>query len=244
LINKKKYAGFPRENGHCKFHDVSKTIRNLGNLLDLAFNDLLYLPWTDECKIVLDIILNELIDSEVDLVRGDIVSNGYTEHNIYDEGFCIYDGCKLVTLEHCFPFYDYLPRKFNIITNGVPIGYWDNKYDDTGNIILFHGFIDAKYYWLDVDIHLREELINNARNDGKTHLVDHFYDDGVDDIVYTQFIFDNKQYYIICNQHTELQRLINILSTKDKLFLEYEEHLPLFLFISLECNEDVQYSDQ
>lgn len=96
IILKERQSFYPRFTGQAKIHKV---------------------PFTNYC----DKILNYLITTKVDLVKGDIVVSDKYVNTSYK---AIYDGHQLIQFWTKHIEYVVLPKIFDFIRDNVPITYW------------------------------------------------------------------------------------------------------------------------
>jgi len=197
LIERRKLYGFPRKTGHCLTHNVEELITC--DYEDL--NDLLYGP---QDHLVGESPLDELIDDlGSNLIRGDIIY--YEDINIEYTKY-IFDGCNIIHLDDDFDEEGHIPSEFTVINNDVPIDYWIDSKEN-------QGFPFNTYVWFNHDT-VREQLIDNAKIDSRN------------DMVFTKFIFNNKEYTIIFNDYHYSEDDYSLENFKDelrgkKLLLEY-----------------------
>lgn len=189
LLKKKAMKGFPRLSGECNVHEIPMRVIN-----DKPFDE-----------VNMYIVLNYLYDSDIDVVKGDIVlfsiyrrggllnpSTYYDTINIRDSEICIFDGLKLIKLEYKSPnMYKRckLLKEFHVIENNTPIKYW---YTYKLNYDLFN----HDNIWFDHKL-VREQCLNNIKYEMISHdmifTTINFKVHGI----YTYFIYNNNKYYII-----------------------------------------------
>jgi hypothetical protein len=140
IYMKRKFSGFPRPEGACR------TIKICGMFLE-------------------NNISKYLQKEKVDLIRGDAI---HFASYVIEDKYYIYDGQQLLNLgdnENIF-----LPNKFRIINNNVPVDYWEN--------------IQANYtLWFD-PTEIREQLICSINPITK--------------ILEVTFYYNEKQYQFYC----------------------------------------------
>lgn len=239
----KEHKKFPRESGHCKCHVVSE----FDNTFDFEQFEQLYLEddlenFDIEAAKLLDI----LIKNNVDLVRGDLICRDLVTYR--NDDLYIFDGEKIIGLYMEVDDYGSLPKDFIVITNNVPPKYWDFIYE--GNNLVNRGIAHNSFIWLDVDNDIREQLIDNIKNDGLERFSCYNPDYTIN---YTSFIFNGNKYYIIsCDGEEYHERNYNrfkqILESKSKLLLSYADMYDIFngnddngnlLFLPFCHNEDM-----
>jgi hypothetical protein len=254
LINKRKYLGFPRKDGHCAVHSIANIMQNILRISDDEFYSLRFTSKIN-LRIVLDSILEELLRNSTDLVRGDIIDNSpiikcvdliigefmSQEYIREKEGKykCFFDGYKIITTvqntndninEYLSDHQPYgsIPPEFTVINNDLPIKYWGHILDN--NIMIRKGFDYDTFVWFDVDTEIRNQLLENIKKEKLTHLKDHKLNSK--SIVYTHFILNGKTYYIIASEedrsNIDLDYFRNNLSIKSKLLLEYGDVYSVF----------------
>lgn len=160
IIEIAKNKGFPRPSGHCKVIEIYK----LKGFQNDSYYDEDYLHE----------VLDKLYDLNYDLVKGDIVLFEKSRFNLEDwsKKIFMFDGCNLVNIYYSKE-YDFIapPKEFSVITNGVPIDYWNQNNEND----IFDGLV-----WLDPKL-IGDQLIENI-----------IYDQ----VIITSFEFNNKNYII------------------------------------------------
>lgn len=161
---------YPRSSGHCAIHHIPISIVNINNNTQANTQELI-------------IAKNYLQSINADLVKGDLIVfdciAGYLNY-----GISIYDGNMIIPLSYEFHEKGHLPSCFEVITNNVPINYW-NFYDDNNEVT---GISENGIVWID-HRSIRNQCIENVTY---TH---HFDDDKA--AVYTFFLHENKMYFIL-----------------------------------------------
>jgi hypothetical protein len=235
LINKRKNLGYPRINGHCQVHEATQ--------LPLKYDGNILKGYDDFNNYEYDQKWNIIYRKDLDLVRGDLIScSGYEQPYIFD-------GCKVIELDNTIDDYGSLPQEFTVlsnVTNGVPANYWSN--DQKHNV---KGISHNSFIWFDITENIRDQLINNIKDDGELVFKQYFARHiGSGKLYYTDFVINEKIYYII-NSFIDIGTNIfaDVLSTKSKILLEHysltevllnQDNLPNnILFLSLYYNDDI-----
>jgi len=224
IINKRKYQGFPRIENYCKSHDVSNL--DVSSLIDFSWENFNELPDPDMLNDILDLLLK----LDIDLVRGDLISNGLNESkfNRNCDGLYIFDGSNII------PLYDELdnqglPEEFTVLNNNIDLYYWDDRYNSDGDL-LTRGIPYDSLVWLDIT--------EDIRYDGCNYFEKY---EQYGDIFYTQFSINNQHYYIITEAREEFCPVLNeqfqkkysdifveIFTSKSKIALRYNDTNELF----------------
>lgn len=213
-----KFIGFPRLDGHCKEYYIKDyDINGLREIINSGdFEDLFDIQDQDDkenIKILRDPpkmleILDYLKD---DLVYGDLVrySNSVTKSGI---GLCIFDGLKLKFLDFdAMDGYGLLPQQFSVLTNNVPMNYWDLQCDNSKFItnVLRKGINNNSCIWLNISEN-RNELINNIIKCDK------------ENIYITSFKHNNKIYKLNCyslEYDVDLLDIKNVFTLRNTILL-------------------------
>jgi len=234
IINKRKYRGFPRIKNHCKSHDISNL--DTSSLVDFSWIYFNEIPSSETLNDILDLLLK----LDIDLIRGDLISNGLDENkfNRNCDGLCVFDGSNIIPL---YDEIDYqgLPEEFTVLNNNVNLYYWDDRYNRDGDL-LSRGIPYDSLVWLDITEDIRSQLIDNISYDGCNYF-EKYEQYGGDDIFYTEFSINNQHYYIITEAHEEFYPVLNehfqkkysdifseILISKSKIALRYNDTNELF----------------
>jgi hypothetical protein len=262
LIKKRKYLGFPRQSGRCGFYDISKIVISSTTLYDYDcddFGEILNDKSNEIHNPLMTYILDKLLESNVDLVRGDIICDGSSSDKFRNDGVCIFNGYKLVTLYQDIDDYGSLPLEFTIINNNVPTKYWRQSFDENGEVVI--GGIDHNtFYPFDITDDIFDELINNIKDDGYTYFGTFCTLSNTankNDIIYTYFTLNNKRYYIISAwDDVDLDRITvfkDILSNNKKIILDFDDMNDIFdwnfkmsdniLFLTVSINEDCDFEN-
>lgn len=128
----------------------------------------------------LNIGLRYLLDNNVELKRGDLISFESAE-TYRNDGLCIFDGQKIINLQHRTDEYGHLPSQFKLLTE-FPLDYFHGKSDR-------RRIVHNTTMWLDMDT-FREQMLENVRFD------DELTKDG-EYMMYTSIKHDGKTYYIV-----------------------------------------------
>jgi hypothetical protein len=224
---------FPRKTGKCAVHAIPENI-------------VAKIPENEEInEQTLDVALNYLKQINANLVNGDLICflcfSGYR-----NDGIAIYDGTNIINLNYDIDDYGCLPKKFQIITDGVPINYWHTIEDINTDM---HDYISHNsIVWLDITqtvpntkINIRDyilmsiqyEQINQryciATSFGKYKIIFQYDED-----IYDEQINENTSSKII-NELTENFRQI-LENTTDLLILECDsgeyDSIPNCLFLN------------
>jgi hypothetical protein len=183
---------FPRSSGHCAAIDVSKFVENFEDEIS-----------AEQLK---NDVLDILYDFNYNLVRGDLICfEGLDSYR--NDGVAIYDGCKIINLDHVIDDYGALPKEFTVINNEVPIDYWYNTENNKG--------IDHNHLvWFD-------------HTSVKKQCIDNIIEEEGD--LFTTFKYNNKIYTIITSKFDysdeiklTKEKFDNILSTNDPLLFDGE----------------------
>jgi hypothetical protein len=256
LVNKRKYLGFPRASGHCQVYDINKIVCEYYSSYDSTFhrfyrgdfedimrnkdhendheNDELYYNLNN-------FILDKLSNSGCELVRGDVLC--------YGDYMCVFDGYKIVLLNYNLDLTMSMPLDFTIINNNVPVKYWDSAVGD------------CRYLAFDINDNIRNELINNVKDDGDIYFSKNYklseYAINLD-VVYTHFMLYDEKYHIISYAGDEdieenMRRFKDILSTHSKIILYYADLDLIFdditvipnniVLLDLDDNEDYNFEE-
>jgi len=216
IFNKRKYQGFPRIENHCKSHDVSKL--DISSLINFSWDDFNIMPVPE----ILYLILKLLLESDIDLIRGDIICNELIifKSNNYD-GICIFDGSEIIPLYNDIDN-NGLPSEFTILNNNVNIYYWESKYNEVGQCII-RGISYESFVWLDLTEDIKSQLISNINYNGRDDLDCKKYDFYIDCIIFcTKFYINNECYNIISDINNEYYNVygINFGKSYRDIFLE------------------------
>jgi hypothetical protein len=249
----RKYAGFPRKDGHCKSHDISIIIKDLFKFEYKNFATMLYDSNHELHGIILRTILNKLIKTGVDLVRGDIICDGLDGHE--NDGVCIFDGENIIPL--CYDIDDYgsLPLDFTVIHDNVSIRYWETIYDERDNVIV-RGITHNSFVSFHLNSNIRIELIRNIKRDNVKYFKRYgaicYDEDQEKEIIYTSLVLNNRKYYfVIISQENDnkiiINKFIDLMTIKNNLILNYLDVGDVFYagapenltFIYIEGNEDL-----
>lgn len=175
IVNKRILLtnGYPRATGKCCVHYIPE---------DTLVTDRYENP--DEYVIE---ALEYLRKNQVKLIKGDLIQIDDVYCHMDPE--CVFDGKQILNFES-----DYedkcLPSEFVVITDGVPIDYW-NYNDKTNN----HYMV-----WVDIS-QVKQQCIDNIQYgilDGKEILkYEIMDDDGNLYVIFTYFEYDGEKYYIV-----------------------------------------------
>lgn len=175
VLNIKKLEGFPREEKRCVVHTIHE--------------DIISSDTQDDDKN--SIILNYIYDTNMDVIRGDLVifnceyRNGVDVKNIYKCEIGIFDGIGLQKLGYNkYTDSGILPPEFHVIEDNVPIQYWTKT-------LLYKSIFDDHNIYFDHNF-VKDQCVNNIVYE----TMDIF---NCSDIygIYTWFIYNNTKYYII-----------------------------------------------
>lgn len=245
LFMRRKMLGFPRESGHCEFHDM------------LKYSDIL----TNDPELLLD----KLYESNYDLIRGDLICFGSRESTY------IFMGCKMIPLydiDKSGRFTGILPAEFLIINDDLPKLYWEHKIVAINNkIVVEKRGIENLVYCFNHEI-IRKKCVNNIKqSDIDTYTTfchnDEFYRIVYFDGNYNSYKnediltdeFENFKEILLKNDYLKLKsnsiiyidENYNDDEDPDRLdgfneLLSTNDHLPLRYFRSSElCNESILY---
>ena len=168
IIQKRKFLGFPRSDNHCKAYDAN--IRPGGSYDDIMstaeFDELFHLQDDDDLdsvKILRDppYMVEILEHFGSDLVYGDLICyKGIDDYS--DIHTCVFDGIKLKFLG--FDAMDdkarVLAQEFSVLTNGVPMDYWDTITND--DQIIRKGLSNNSCIWLNIS-KIKNTLLDNIK---------------------------------------------------------------------------------
>lgn len=165
----------------------------------------------------------------MDLVKGDLLRADMKSRG--NEGTYIFDGCKIINLDYSLNYHGDLPQQFNVITNNVPIKYWFNTIfcycfiKNNNSLIFYYGKGDINYernYYnniIKINItQIKDQCLNNIKPDGVTKFSQYKSYDLYNEILYTDFEYNNKTYTIfipggyttICKQdYTDFNNYMN-----------------------------------
>lgn len=170
LIEKKINRGFPRTEGHC---------------MTYYYKDIKYSQYKN-----IDVLSDKLLE-DYDLIRGDLVKRtfqGFTSLNNDDTH--IFDGCKIIPLDYSKYLRGHIPKGFTVITNNLSQDYWLNE--------LYCDSICKNYNYINLDIiPIRDQCLNNIKQDGVTKFSQYKHNPSFDEIPYTEFEFNNIKYIIL-----------------------------------------------
>lgn len=159
IIEKRKFLGFPRSNGHCEVYDVSNfNVKNLNFIFDLHDDD-----DQENIKILRDPpkmfeILEYLKD---ELVYGDLVCYKGINISKSKQWMCIFNGIQLKFLDFdAMDGYGTLPQKFSVITTDTPIKYWDQEFNYEFEQVITKGLPNNSCIWLNIS-KIKDQLLNN-----------------------------------------------------------------------------------
>lgn len=159
---------FPRPSGKAKTHYIPLYIVDINSARRLHDN------WGRG-------IINYLKYINSDLIYGDYVILEYQYILTEKKGIYIYDDNDLISYQYypdvCSDLI--IPKKFTIITNKIPIDYWQNS--ETGN---------SNYVWFNISRH-KINLLDNIKYGELPNSI--LYG------IYTTFMFFGIKYYIIVN---------------------------------------------
>lgn len=225
LINKKKYEGYPREEGQCLFHNITKyvnkfkldykiyklhddsgqgfTFSSPGSVtcINVASNTLETTSKIIEINI--NILLDLLIAENPNLIRGDIIGTGIFNF--------IFDGCKIIGLK------DYnnkltIPHDFIIGTNNINLNYWRIfNYVDEYKIPIGN---DKGFFVYSFSEDIRKQLLSNIEHEiNERH-----------DIYSSKFTINNITYHILSylyihNNNNNLKLFTQLLSYEENIIL-------------------------
>ena len=180
IIEKKKYDGFPRKTGKCKLHQVTDI-----NLLKNPNR--------------IEILSNRIYNDISDIIRGDFVI--INEHNLkkficYGNKYelFVFDGFKLIDLggnKNITYRCTLLLEEFRVIENGVPINYWYTTQ--------LAGIHNINNVWVDY-LPVKDQCLSHIKYDS-------VISDSGQYFLYTNFEYNNDNYYIICDyiQYVKIQ---------------------------------------
>lgn len=104
---------FPRPEGKCQYHKIPKDVIDLG-------------------KVSLDLARKQLLDLNLDAVRGDIVELEQYRWYPYE---VIYDGQEFIEMGYMTGGEGYLESDFEVINDDVPIDYWEQTNFKLANVL-------------------------------------------------------------------------------------------------------------
>ena len=218
IIEKIKMKGFPRKSGHCDAFDVSKIIPEKYDISKMNSNEYENYEYEENpyhLSEYRDLILDKLYKLNFDLVRGDLICFEGLDVD-RNEGIYIFDGCKIIDLDHEIDDYGALPSEFTVINNAVPFDYWqdrnESKYIENESI---RGIDHNDIVWFDARS-VKDQLIENIQPNlaiGHGRL-------------FTTFIYDDVTYIIDSgfenyDEFSE-EKFKNKLSSNNNLLLENE----------------------
>lgn len=251
IFEERKWLGFPRKEGHCQAHDITKFAGH--NQYDTSLYDLLLNAKYNGYGFnkIQNLILDELYGTNTYLVRGDLIilDNDYTNTGLY-----IFDGFKIRELDFKFNLNGILPQNFTVINNNVSIDYWKHitKWKKNSNMcekIIINRGIRGKYkFWFDHD-YVKKQCLDNIKYELTPN------------IITTNFIYNNINYIIRASYDNQdifinINRFRKILDSSDKLLLhkntydklniyDYMSYLPsnaTILYLSINHNEKYRIS--
>lgn len=188
VLEKRKFKGFPRSEGKCIYYDVSdldvetKKLIELERILETThvyksnnnINDKQILKQIDE---ILNNTLKILYENNINLVYGDVICYKRLHESQHEDLNFIFNGHKIISLDE-FDIYKSLSKEFNVITNNVPLLYWEYFMNvDSG-------------LWIDVS-KLKDQCVNNISIEDEH-------------VISTNFTHNNTNYKIYCDLDAEL----------------------------------------
>lgn len=231
IINIYKYRGFPRSEGHCLDHEIiSSNYKVDWDVLDCDPDN------KHDKTIELNKLLDFLIEENFDLVRGDFI--WYDDYQSYYHQYFIFDGCEIIPRNcceiECARKAIILPQEFTVINDSkmkiynIPIDYYDPRND---HIICPDAIKRNRNIWVDITDDIRKQLIDNIRDDFEVKMefqIPQF--NRIMYYTYTQFTINDNKFYILdidscknIDKHEDNIELIQILTTQNKLLLEYQD---------------------
>ena len=189
-------------------YDISKMKINEYNGKEYEKNPYYLFEYRDA---MLDAMLDKLYELNFDLVRGDLICFEGLDAD-RNEGIYIFDGCKIMDLDHEIDDYGALPSEFTVINNGVPIDYWHNidPYNAHNEGDYIKGINHNNIVWFDAKS-VKNQLINNISYSNESNGPS------------TTFMYNNIN-YIMDIEKFSLEVFTKILSSDDKLLFDNEEN--------------------
>lgn len=220
ILEKRKMKGFPRISGHCICHDVSHLKIKLSDYYD-AFDDIdetsrnPYIRLQNVSTPKMNEIMAPLELSNGGLVYGDLIFYGKMNDS---RSTCIFDGTKIIFLNFdAMDGYGTIPPEFAVITNNVPMNYWDCEVVD-GKIIK-KGLDTNSTLWLNI-LQIREQCINNIKKNSDS-IVTTFKHNNV---VYSIYYMSDGEYDI----EKYFDDLLKVLSERSVLMLSRRDFTESF----------------
>lgn len=196
LLERRKYKGFPRKNGHCVVH----------NIINLTFEDrkqMIRIGDVTKFFEPFDLILDLMNEHYYDLVRGDLIKTKHN-HSNNNDGIYIFNGYRIMKLDMKWDKFGNLPEEFAIINNNVPSNYWYQRDDLEG----LNHINQNLTVWFDSKS-VKQQLIDNIDirtiNDDKE--------------LCTTFVMNNNT-YILLYIESYLHHILSIEPIIDKRYLE------------------------
>lgn len=235
LLKIRKNYGFPRESWHCECHNIDcfddDDYDNLNELLDIDFElediDNLYDDADEYLIIFCDYLLDKFYELDINLIRGDLLWE-HIGSNVNKTIF-IFTGSKIIPLQ-LYKNKRILPSEFTVIKNNVPVNYWKGEYYINNNDLKRYGvkgISNNSFVWLGVDESIKDQCIQNIKNDGMIKFSNYSPFSLNSDLQYTEFIINNKTYYIIITYLTTIELFINMIN-KTKILLTYKDYTDIF----------------
>lgn len=108
------------------------------------------------------VILNEILHKlPISLIRGDIIYQYIVGYSGCEIVRFIFDGDKINAIKR-----ETISDEFTVITNNVPIGYWDHICHDEKRGVYIEGSSYFNLIWLDLDI-IRLQCLSNIKHNRK-----------------------------------------------------------------------------
>lgn len=203
IIQKLKMRGFPRKSGCCERHDVHKFVGYYhGDILPSLYDLLLVASYDfniKEFNRLQNLVLDELYNTGVNLVRGDLI---LYEKNSNNNGVYIFDGLNIIELDYKVKTDGFLPDEFTVINDNVPINYW--------NV----GIKNSQEFWFDHKL-VKKQCIDNIKYINMNNI----------DYVFTNFNYNDINYSIIdyCNNediNIKLNKFLLLFNGNNNLLID------------------------
>jgi hypothetical protein len=195
-------------------------------------------------KIGMNWAIKNIIDKDVNLIKGDIVIIHEIDSKWYSFIELIFDGVELVNLLHIDDEMAILPKSFKVIQSGFPIDYWEKSHNDDlsykEDFEYFECFNYKSVVWFDHKL-VKDQCLSNIK----------FTEDEIE----TTFEFNNITYTIILDWEcsnikpncdvNDLDKFTKLLSGDDDIiFTSYSINMDMdmidiktTLFMSYELNK-------